>query len=106
VCTQFLIIHQAELILGKRQVTKPESPTSEKVQAVLESQLSSFQAGLKYPVCKSTVELDLRSMNIRSGEVNVIFYDIICYVNFYHTSRLLETGLRTCSGMLTTILCA
>ncbi|OJA12754.1 hypothetical protein AZE42_07929 [Rhizopogon vesiculosus] len=57
-----------QAVHGKRQVTKPDSPSSSEVQAVLESQLSSVQAGLKSPVCKSEVELDLRSKTIRTGE--------------------------------------
>ncbi|KAJ8594242.1 Metallo-dependent phosphatase [Rhizopogon salebrosus TDB-379] len=57
-----------QAVHGKRQATKPESPSSEKVRVVLESQLSSVQSGLRSPVCRSEVELNLRSKIIRTGE--------------------------------------
>jgi hypothetical protein len=78
----FVSTHRSEPILGKRQATKPESPSSEKVRVVLESQLSSVQSGLRSPVCRSEVELNLRSKIIRTGEVSVLCIEVIFYINF------------------------
>ncbi|OAX32330.1 Metallo-dependent phosphatase [Rhizopogon vinicolor AM-OR11-026] len=57
-----------QAVHGKRQVTKPDSPSSNELQAVIGSQLSSVQASSNSPVCKSAVELDLGRKSLRGGE--------------------------------------
>lgn len=54
---------------GKHHETKPNSRKSERVAKLLEDLLSSVSSALKKPVCKTDVELDLRSSLIRVQEV-------------------------------------
>ena len=56
-------------VLGKHLETKPNSRKSERVADLLKDLLSSVSSALKAPICKSAVELDLRSSLIRVQEV-------------------------------------
>ncbi|OBZ75651.1 Trifunctional nucleotide phosphoesterase protein YfkN [Grifola frondosa] len=55
-------------ISGKHHETRPGSKRSERIAKLLESLLSSVSASLKAPICKTAVELDLRSSLIRVQE--------------------------------------
>ncbi|KZT65477.1 Metallo-dependent phosphatase [Daedalea quercina L-15889] len=55
-------------IRGKRHSTQPGSKKNERIAKLLESILSSVSDALKAPVCKTEVELDLRSQLIRVQE--------------------------------------
>ncbi|KZP23699.1 Metallo-dependent phosphatase [Athelia psychrophila] len=55
-------------IVGKRHSTKPGTERSPKLAKLLEKQLSGVSSTFKAPVCKSEVELDLRSQFIRTAE--------------------------------------
>jgi 5'-nucleotidase len=54
---------------GKRRVTEPSMPKSEKMSELLKKLLASVGSSLKAPVCQSTVQLDLRGYHIRTTEV-------------------------------------
>ncbi|KAF7983055.1 hypothetical protein HWV62_23947 [Athelia sp. TMB] len=55
-------------ITGKRHSTRPGSKGSTELSKVLEGLLSGVSSTLKAPVCKSEVELDVRSQFIRTAE--------------------------------------
>jgi len=55
-------------MIGKRHSTKPGSKKNDTIAKLLESILSSVSDALKAPVCKTDVELDLRSQLIRTQE--------------------------------------
>ena len=54
---------------GTRYSTQPNSKKNARIAKLLEAILSSVSDALKAPVCKSEVELDLRSQLIRVQEV-------------------------------------
>ncbi|OCH95318.1 Metallo-dependent phosphatase [Obba rivulosa] len=55
-------------IRGKHLETQPGSKKCERIAKLLETLLSSVSKALKMPVCKTSVELDLRSALIRTQE--------------------------------------
>ncbi|KIJ60609.1 hypothetical protein HYDPIDRAFT_138801 [Hydnomerulius pinastri MD-312] len=55
-------------IHGKRHTIRPEMASSEKLQKILRSLLSSVSDSLKAPACITEVELDLRSQFLRTDE--------------------------------------
>ncbi|KAI0807271.1 Metallo-dependent phosphatase [Fomes fomentarius] len=79
-------------IRGKHHETKPGSKKSERVAKLLESLLSSVSSALKAPVCKSSVELDLRSSLVRVQETAAAnwFADVLRHA--YDDALCLETG--------------
>ncbi|KAI0747874.1 Metallo-dependent phosphatase [Daedaleopsis nitida] len=79
-------------IKGKHHETKPGSKKSERVAKLLESLLSSVSSALKAPVCKSAVELDLRSSLIRVQETAAAnwFADVLRHA--YDDALCLQTG--------------
>lgn len=57
---------------GKRLCTQPGSKKSERMAKLLEKLLSSVSSSLKAPVCKTDVELDCRSVLVRTEEVRIL----------------------------------
>ncbi|KAH7889945.1 Metallo-dependent phosphatase-like protein [Phlebopus sp. FC_14] len=53
---------------GKRHTIQPGMPSSQRLQNIISSVLSSVSDTLKAPVCITEVELDLRSQYLRTGE--------------------------------------
>ncbi|EIN07679.1 Metallo-dependent phosphatase [Punctularia strigosozonata HHB-11173 SS5] len=56
-------------IKGKHHCTQPGSRRSEKLQALIKELLGSVSDSLSAPLCRTTVELDLRSNLIRTQEM-------------------------------------
>ncbi|KAH9853979.1 Metallo-dependent phosphatase [Lenzites betulinus] len=79
-------------IKGKHYETKPGSRKSERVAKLLENLLSSVSSALKAPVCKTEVELDLRSSIIRVQETAAAnwFADVLRHA--YDDAVCLQTG--------------
>ncbi|KAI0637232.1 Metallo-dependent phosphatase-like protein [Trametes polyzona] len=79
-------------IRGKHHETKPGSKKSERVAKLLENLLSSVSSALKAPVCKTEVELDLRSSIIRVQETAAAnwFADVLRHA--YDDALCLQTG--------------
>ena len=63
--------------IGKHHETKPSMKKNERIAKLLESLLSSVSSALKAPVCKSAVELDLRSSLIRVQEASLFILLLI-----------------------------
>ena len=61
------------MVLGRRLETKPGMPESQELKKALKPDLDRINEGRKIPVAKTDVELDLRSVNIRTREV--CFYE-------------------------------
>lgn len=55
-------------IHGKRHAVTPDIPSSEKLQKIVSSVLSSVSGTLNAPVCVTEVKLDLRSQLLRTNE--------------------------------------
>ena len=91
-------------ILGRRHTTRPGSLVSKKLAKLLEKLLSGVSSTLKYPVCKTEVEIDCRSQIIRTAEV---YCPIITYSRVL-TSRSLQQaiGLQTYFDIPTIMLSA
>ncbi|KAI6043035.1 5'-nucleotidase [Pisolithus marmoratus] len=53
---------------GKRHAVTPDIPSSEKLQAIVSSVVSSVSNTLKAPVCMTEAKLDLRSQILRTHE--------------------------------------
>ncbi|EIW60617.1 Metallo-dependent phosphatase [Trametes versicolor FP-101664 SS1] len=79
-------------IRGKHHETKPGSKKSERVAKLLEDLLSSVSSALKAPVCKTDVELDVRSSIIRVQETVAAnwFADVLRHA--YDDALCLQTG--------------
>ncbi|KAI0371748.1 Metallo-dependent phosphatase [Pilatotrama ljubarskyi] len=79
-------------IRGKHHETKPGSKKSERVAKLLQDLLSSVSSALKAPVCKTAVELDLRSSIIRVQETAAAnwFADVLRHA--YDDALCLQTG--------------
>ncbi|KAI0362720.1 Metallo-dependent phosphatase [Trametes cingulata] len=79
-------------IRGKHHETKPGSKKSERVAKLLHDLLSSVSSALKAPVCKTAVELDLRSSIIRVQETAGAnwFADVLRHA--YDDALCLQTG--------------
>ncbi|KAI0822600.1 Metallo-dependent phosphatase [Trametes gibbosa] len=79
-------------IKGRHYETKPGSRKSERVTKLLENLLSSVSSALKAPVCKTEVELDLRSSIIRVQETAAAnwFADVLRHA--YDDALCLQTG--------------
>jgi 5'-nucleotidase len=61
------------VVSGQRLETKPGMPESQELKKALKPDLDRINEGRKIPVAKTDVELDLRSVNIRTREV--CFYE-------------------------------
>ncbi|KAI8998871.1 Metallo-dependent phosphatase [Trametes punicea] len=87
-------------IRGKHHETKPASRKSERVAKLLENLLSSVSSALKAPVCKTEVELDLRSSVIRVQETAAAnwFADVTHMTT--HSVSNMEVGLITLGDIL------
>ncbi|KAI0670630.1 Metallo-dependent phosphatase [Trametes maxima] len=81
-----------QTIRGKHHETKPGSRKSERVANLLKDLLSSVSSALKAPVCKTDVEMDLRSNIIRVQETAAAnwFADVLRHA--YDDALCLQTG--------------
>lgn len=90
-------------IRGKRHSTQPGSKKNAHIAKILESVLSSVSDALKAPVCKTAVELDLRSELIRTQETASAnwFADVLrhCYDDA-PTMGSGSDGVFICAGTL------
>ncbi|KAH9901135.1 Metallo-dependent phosphatase [Cubamyces lactineus] len=79
-------------IRGKHHETKPGSRKNERIANLLKDLLSSVSSALKAPVCKTEVELDLRSSVIRAQETAAAnwFADVLRHA--YDDALCLQTG--------------
>ncbi|KAI0721526.1 Metallo-dependent phosphatase [Cerioporus squamosus] len=79
-------------IRGKHHETKPDMKKNERIAKLLESLLSSVSSALKAPICKTAVELDLRSSLIRVQETAAAnwFADVLRHA--YDDALCLKTG--------------
>ncbi|KDQ33721.1 hypothetical protein PLEOSDRAFT_1032941 [Pleurotus ostreatus PC15] len=92
-------------ITGKRRSTQPGSEASPAMSKIVENILSSVGSTMKAPVCKTEVELDLRSQLIRTAECasSNWFADIIRHA--YDDALCLQgcggaDGVFICAGTL------
>ncbi|TBU28887.1 Metallo-dependent phosphatase [Dichomitus squalens] len=81
-----------KVVKGKHHETRPDCRKNERVAELLKDLLSSVSSALKAPVCKSAVELDLRSSLIRVQETAAAnwFADVLRHA--YDDALCLQTG--------------